>query len=106
MIIENGTIEFQVTTGGGGFDESGYPVAPEKKWDDPIPCQYYPNKYDAQGRVIDEHATIRSYTILIEIQPVTTDRIRIKDREGNEVGEFQVISSEPLDAVCQTKITV
>lgn len=106
MIIVNGTIEFQVTKGGGGFDANGYPVAPERDWGDPIPCQYYPVRYNSQGMVNGEHATMRSYTVLIEKTAVTSERIRLKDGVGACVGEFQIISSEHLDAVCQTKLTV
>lgn len=105
MIIVNGTIEFQATSGG-SLDENGYPVEPERMWGDPIPCQYYPDRYNAQGRVNGEHATLRAYVILIELQSVTSERIRLTDSDGNVVGEFQIISSEPLQAMCQTKITV
>ncbi len=105
MIIENGTIELQVTAGG-SLDENGYPVAPVRRWGAPIPCQYYPDRYNAQGRVNGEHATLRAYIILIELQSVTSERIRLTDSDGHVVGEFQIISSEPLQAVCQTRITV
>ncbi|MBR6903440.1 MAG: hypothetical protein IKN32_01125 [Bacteroidales bacterium] len=106
MIIPNGTIEFQVTTGGGGFDANGYPVEPTRSWGRPVPCQYYPVRYNAQASVNGEHATLRSYTVLVDMLSVSSERIRLKDGTGAVVGEFQIISSEPLVAVQQTRITI
>ena len=48
------------------------------------------------------------YTILIEQQPTsfTAEQIRLKDNGGNVVGEYSVIAIEPLEAVCEIRITV
>jgi hypothetical protein len=108
MIIENGTIELKQKATAAGIDpETGYPVKPEAAtWGDPIPCQYYANKYSNLGRVNGEHFTTAEYTVLIELQPFDAEQIRLKDRQGNEVGEFSVIQTEPLEAVCELRILV
>lgn len=107
MIIANGTIELKRKTAGGIDPETGYPVkATFVTWGDPIPCQYTANKYDNLGRVNGEHFKVAVYSVLIEEQPVDTEQLRLKDREGNVVGEFSIIQVEPLEAVCETKILV
>ena len=92
MIIQNGTIEVKRKTGGG--------IDPE------IPCQYSANKYNQLGRVNGEHFTTAQYSVLIEEQQFTAEQVRLKDRAGNVVGEFSVISVEPLEAVSELRIMV
>ena len=107
MIIQNGTIELKQKTGGGIDPETGYPIKPTVgDWSLPIPCQYYPNKYNNLGKVNGMNFKTASYTILIEEQPFNNEQIRLKTLDGNTVGEFSVISVEPLDAVCELKILV
>lgn len=107
MIIENGTIEVKRKTGGGGLDPvTCYPKKAEASWGEPIPCQYIPNQHNKLGVVNGEHFTIASYTVLIEEQEFNAEQIRLKDLNGNVVGEFSVISVEPLTAVCEIRILV
>lgn len=106
MIIENGTIEPKTKSGGGIDPTTGYPLPTTAGWGEAIPCQYYANAYNNLREVNGEHYTLASYTILIEQQPFTSEQLRLKDRQGNVVGEFSVIQAEPLDAVCQIRIIV
>ena len=106
MIIANGTIELKQKSGGGIDPETGYPVKPSVTWGDPIPCQYTANKYDNLGRANGEHFKVAEYSVLIEEQPVDTEQLRLKDRDGNVVGEFSIIQAELLEAVCEMKILV
>jgi hypothetical protein len=110
MIIENGTIEFKTKGAAGQIDaESGYPTAAaEVEWSKPIPCQFTPNNRNNLGRVNGEHFTTASYTVLLEEQPLPdSEQIRLKDRNGTELGEFSLIAPpEPLDAVCEIKLLV
>ena len=94
-------------TGGGTDPVTRYPVAPEVSWSDPIPCQYIPVKHDflavtPQG----ERYTLATYTILIEERPFTAKKVRLTDRSGTVIGEFPVRSIEPLEAVCEIRLTV
>lgn len=110
MIIQNGTIEAKIKVGNGGIDPvSGFPIKQtEVVYDNPIPCQYSANQYNQLGRVQGESFTVAHYNILIEqpAQPFTAEQIRLKDMDGNSVGEFSIMSVEPLEAVCELRITV
>lgn len=107
MIIQNGTIE-SVTLSNGGLDATtGHPTAGEKAYGTPIPCQYYASRYNAQAKSNGEPVTAESWIILIEnLWEFNADILRLKDLAGTEVGEFSVIRKEPLDAVCEVRITV
>lgn len=108
MIIENGTIEIKSKSAGGIDLETGYP-APSGNviWSNPIPCQWQANKFNNLGKSEGGNFTIASYSILIESeQNFTAEQIRLKDNYGNVLGEFSIIEVEPLQAVCQLRITV
>ena len=106
MIIQNGTIETKTKTAGGIDRATGHPIASVSSWSDPIPCQYIPNTHDKRGRVNGEHYTIATYTVLIEEQPFTAEQIRLKDMDGTVVGEYSVMSVQPLVAVSEIQILV
>lgn len=107
MIIENGTIQVRQKTGGGVDLNTGYARRSSAvAWGDPIPCQFYPNRYTNLGRVNGEHVTSAEYTVLIDEQPFVAEQIRITNNAGGLVGEFSIISCEPLEAVGQIKIIV
>lgn len=107
MIIPNGTIEVKTKTAGGINLQTGYPVkSSEVSWGDPIECQYLVNKYNALALTEGEHYTAASYAVLIEEQPFTAEQVRLKDREGNTIGEFSVIQIEPLEAVCEIRVWI
>ena len=109
MIIENGTIELKQKTIGGGIDKTtGYPLKPASvSWGDPIPCQYIAKKYSNLCMVGGEHFKTAEYSVLIEEQTLgDAEQLRLKDRTGKVVGEFSVIQVEPLEAVCQIRITI
>lgn len=109
MIIENGTIELKrKSVGAAAVDpETGYPVKPASAvWGEPIPCQYYANRYSNLGRTGGEHYTDAEYTVLVDLQPIDAEQLRLKDRSGQIVGEFSIIQAEPLEAVCETRIIV
>lgn len=108
MIIQNGYIE-SVTPVGGGLDpETGHPVPSSKEYGVLIPCQFYASRMNLQAKSNGEAVTTASWVILIEslwdFRDVRT--VRIQDMDGRIIGEFPVISKEPLDAVCQLRITV
>lgn len=106
MIIPNGTIEVQNLAGGGLNPETGFPTTGEASWGEPLPCQFSPVKQDYRATVNGEPAKTLSFSILIEGQSFTADRLRLRDREGTDLGEFSVESVEHLEAVFQTRITV
>jgi len=112
MIIPNGTISFATTTEG-GLDEKGYPVSGAVSWGEEVPCQYYSNSQnylatDSNG----EHHIQAKWTILLEsfesdgLKLGWKEKLRLKNRDGEVVGEYSVIQFEPLDAVRQSRIIV
>lgn len=107
MIIENGTIQVKHKSAGGVDPNTGFArPASAVSWGDPIPCQYFPNRYSNLGRVSGEHFKTAEYTVLIEAESFGAEQIRLSDGAGGLVGEFSIISAEPLEAVGQVKITV
>ncbi len=107
MIIQNGTIETKTKKAGGIDPTTGHPSKPTAvAWSDPVPCQYIPNSHNNLGVSTGQHYTQASYTVLIEERPFDSEQIRLKDMGGNTVGEFSVLSVEPLEAVCEVKIIV
>jgi len=121
MIIANGTIEAKVKTAGGIDPVTGFPVpstglasqqaqegaANPPAWGDPIPCQWHEVTHDNLGRTVSGNFILASYSVLIEqgASPFTAEQVRLKDAAGNTVSDrLSVISSEPLDAVCETRI--
>lgn len=109
MIIANGTIEIKKKAAQGIDPKTGYPIVPSgATWGQPIECQFSANKYDYLGKSNGEHFTVASYSILIEEQPLGEfEQIRLTDSvTGKILGEFSVIQIEPLQAVCELRITV
>ena len=108
MIIENGTIEVKSKIAGGIDKATGFPIPSSNvAWSKPIPCQWQANKYNNLGKSEGGNFTIAHYSILIESeQKFDAEQIRLKDNYGNVLGEFSVIAVEPLQAMCQLRITV
>ena len=107
MIIQNGTIEVKAKTGGGIDSTTGHPKKPtSSSWGTPIACQYIPNSRDNLAVSTGQHYTKVSYTILIEEQTFAGEQIRLKDMNGNSLGEFSILSVEPLEAVCEIRLLI
>lgn len=104
MIIENGTLQIKVKTGG-GLDENGNPVRPSESWSPAIPCNIETNQYNGKGAVNGNVFTVASFAILIEDRPFDADRVLLT-REGKSLGEFAVKAVIPLSEVGILKITV
>ena len=106
MIIANGTIQVKQKKAHGIDPVTNYPLPIEGSWSDPIPCQYTPNKYNKLGVVNGEHFTVAQYTVLIEEQDFNAEQIMLTDKRGKCIGEFSIMQIEPLEAVCEIKITI
>lgn len=107
MIIPNGTIEVLTTSDGGLNPTTGFPTKPKETWGAKIDCQFSPVRQDYLAKTVNsEPYSALSFSILIEAATFTGDRVRLSDRDGNSIGEFSVVSVEPLEAVGQVRITV
>lgn len=107
MIIQNGYIE-SVTLLNGGLDAAtGHPTAGTKEYGELIPCQFYASHYNAQAKSNGEPFTSAAWTILIEsLWDFNAEIVRLRDLRGTVIGEYSILRKEPLDAVCQVRITV
>lgn len=108
MIIPNGTVEFWRVQSAGGLDpNTGYPIAATGSWGNPIHCQFRHSTYNVQASSNGEPIIKKSFTIWIDIHNETpSERLRLKDKKGNSLGEFPVISFTPMEAVSQYEILV
>ena len=87
------------------MDEAGRPAEATAGWSASRPCQIQTNSDNRKGRYEDGIFHQASYTLLVELQTFPHKRIRI-ERGGEQLGEFDVISVIPLEAVGQTQIMV
>ena len=106
MIIVNGYIQPIIRKGGGLGDDGGHPVAASEEYGKRIPCQYQATTYNAFSRQAGETIIKQGYSILVEECPLRVGAVRLLDRRCAVIGDFQVISSEPLEAVCQTRLII
>lgn len=104
MIIANGTIQIQTTTGGGILH--GIPQPAVTSWSEPIPCNISKSKDDRRGTYIDGNFKQVQATILIEPQKFTATKIKVTDNRDRELGEFEVQSVTLLEATQALQITV
>lgn len=108
MIIQNGHIQYLESAGGGLDSVTGHPKKSTESTKGPlVPCQYMSSTFDYLAETNGEHYTRSGYTILVEnYMDVLSERIVLTDRNGRELGRFSIVRVDPLDAVCQIKITV
>ena len=102
----NGTLQYAVIDDDAvALNEYGEPVANEQSWSDPIDCSINVNSDNRIGRYEDGEFHVASYTILIETMTFDHNRIKLT-RDGVSLGEFRVISIQPLTTVGRTQILV
>lgn len=107
MIIPNGTVKFKMQTATTGIDpETGYPVKASSSWSEPMPCQYIVKSLDRLAEAMGNPLTKQSYDIYVEDMPIASERLILTDYRKGAIGEFSIRSIEPLDAVCQVKISI
>lgn len=85
----NGTILIRTSAGQPSFNEDGEPVAGISEWSEPMDCWIQTNLHNERGKYADGKFTQAAYTVLMEEQPVSTDRVRL-ERQGEQLGEFAV----------------
>lgn len=109
MVIQNGTIEFAIQEVGVIDPETGYRSKPSPlSWGDPIACNIQAVKLNKLAQAVSgEHYTEKSFEVFVEEDaPVTSERVRLKDLTGKELGIFSISQVVPLDAVGMIRILV
>jgi hypothetical protein len=104
MIFANGLI-YPIIKTGGGITANGNPCQPSNSLGESIPCRIKENRRNNIGKLNGNTFIIASYEILIDKQQFDANRVKL-ERFGHSLGEFSVISIEPLDAVNCIKILV
>lgn len=108
MIIQNGNIEFKHKTCG-GFDADGYPVkAGDIYYSEKIPCQYVYKKRDLLAKSNGNPVISTSYEVLVAmpLPEAKSEQVRLTNMDGEIIGEYSVISFQPLRAVQEVKIII
>jgi hypothetical protein len=100
----NGILRYEIVSGG-ELNEYGEPIAAQSSWSDPIPCSIKTNSDTRKGKYEDGIFRQASFTILIELAAFPHKRISL-ERNGESLGEFDILSSEPLTSVGRTQIVV
>lgn len=102
----NGTLQILEVTGENGVDGYGEPIAAQTAWGDPIPCSVRTSSDTRKGKYEDGEYRHSSFIVLIEWRDgFSADRIRL-ERLGEVLGEFRVLSVEPLSTVGRIQIMV
>lgn len=105
MIFPNGTIETKIKSGG-GFNNAGYPIKPDEKWSNPIQCHFRSANCNLNGIAKGESFTDVSYEIIIYEQSYEGEILKLRDSEGNVIGEYSAIKIDKLSIVGRIKILV
>lgn len=109
MIIQNGTIEFKTQVEGAIDPETGYRSQPSSaSWGEAQPANIQRMKTNQLAKALGgEHYTETSFEVYVEDStPITSERVRLRDITGKELGEFSVIKFVPLEAVGLVCISV
>ena len=87
----NGYLTYRVSDGNPSFNELGEPIATDSVWSEPVECFIKTNTHNNKGTYEDGHFTNESYEVIVEKEPLETDRIRLTRTDiAKELGEFDV----------------
>ena len=88
----------------GGEDELGRPLEVKVEWSAPLPCRIETNRDTRKGVYEDGKFRQAEFTMLIDgIHQFLQKRVKLS-RLGELLGEYNVVTVEPLEAVDATKI--
>lgn len=102
----NGHLKYQIVSDGDGLNEYGeLDNSAQVSWSDEIPCSIKTNSDTRLGKYEDGEFREASFVILIEVAKFNANRISL-ERLGEELGEYRVLSIEPLTTVGRIQIVV
>lgn len=101
----NGTLQYLKVIPG-GENEFGEPVEATTEWSDPIDCSIKTNSDNRKGKYEDGEFRMASFTVHIESEEKAQfERVKLT-RHSEELGEYRVMSREPLTTVGRIQILV
>lgn len=98
MILENGTLQYEIIQG-----ESDEDVV--AKWSEPIRCCIRTNNDNKRTSYDDGYYRKSSFKVLFEQRNFPYKRVRLH-RNGEFLGDFNIVSSEYLVSVGVAEIVV
>lgn len=102
----NGSLTYQILTENEHMNEYGEPISAEAAWASPVHCSIKTNSDTRKGKYEDGEFRMASFTILIEfVAGFAADRVKL-ERLGEDLGEYRVLSVEPLATVGRIHIMV
>lgn len=103
-MIENGYISYKISSDN-VIDENGNPVLGVETWSELVPA----NVEGVNKRFYDKEKgnryTSATYSIILS-KIDFSDKIKVFDRDKQELGEYNVIESQRLDILGLVRITV
>lgn len=103
----NGYIYKSTTTSSYIDSTTGELVSSEQSWDAGAPCCITTNSDTRRGVYDDGEFRQASYTVIIEMNGKHYSAETVKlERNGEELGEFRVLSIEPITTMGRVKIVV
>ena len=98
MIIENGYIQFYSEPSSIEYGTDGLPRPTSGEWGETIPCQWrLKNKnLQAKSAVSGNAVVVSTYEVLFNDCYTYSERCKLFQQDGSEIGEFSVIQDEHL----------
>lgn len=91
---------------GGGYNDMGEIEPAEQDWSEPIPCNIKTNTDTRKGVYDGGEYRHASFTVLIE-RPMRGAMTRVRlERFGEDLGEYDVLSTEQMPGMGRTQIIV
>ncbi len=86
-------------------DEYGFPTDNVKvSWGEKIPCHINKNTENKHGTYKDGKFTNYAFTVWLDMQDFTAEKVRITDNRGNVKGVFEVQNIEFSDLTQRVRI--
>lgn len=101
----NGHLQYLIASEENETNEYGEPIAHQESWSEEIPCSIKTNNDNRLGKYEDGEFRQASFVVLIEMSKFDAKRIKI-ERLGEELGEYRILSVEPLTTVGRVQIMV
>lgn len=102
----NGFLQYQIVKKSEELNEYGEVATGQTTtWSDELPCSIKTNNDTRKGQYEDGEFRQASFTVLLEVSPIDAKRVKLS-RLGEALGEYRVLSVEPLASVGRIRITV
>lgn len=88
------------------YDENGFPKENYEEWSELIKVQFNETNLNQIARSGDVEYTFRGGVVLVDFRPVRATKLKLFDKELNELGEFPIKATRYYKSVRQTHIAI